>query len=45
MEDVYNLINTGLTNPIKILNQQEIFEDFVCVLQIILLTKIKKILK
>ena len=29
MEDVHNLINIGPTNPIQILNQHEIFEDFV----------------
>ena len=45
MEDVHNLNNIGPTNPIQILNQREIFEDFLCVLQMILLTKIKKILK
>ena len=44
MEDVHNLINIGPTNPIQILNH-EIFEDFVCVIQMILLTKIKKTLK
>ena len=38
MEDVTNLINIGLTNPIHILNQHEIFDDFVCDLQMILLT-------
>ena len=43
MEDVHNLINIGPTNPIPILNQHEIFEDFVCVIQMILLTKIKNI--
>ena len=43
MQDVYNLINIGPTNLIQILNQHEIFEDFVCVLQIILLTKIKNL--
>ena len=42
MEDVHNLINFGPTNPIQILNQHE-FEDFVCVLQMILLTKIKNL--
>ena len=41
MEDVHNLINIGPTNPIQILNQQKFFEDFVCVIQMILLTKIK----
>ena len=30
MEDIHNLINIGPTNPIEILNQHEIFEDFVC---------------
>ena len=42
MEDVHNfivLINIGPTNPIQNLNQHEIFEDFVCVLQMILLKK------
>ena len=41
MEDVHNLINVGPTNPIQIFNQHEFFGDFVCVLQMILLTKIK----
>ena len=41
MEDVHNLINFGPTNPIQISNQHEIFEDFVSVLQMIFLTKIK----
>ena len=40
MEEVPNLINIGPTNPIQILNQHE---DFVCVLQMILLTKIKNL--
>ena len=40
MEEVPNLINIGPTNPIQILNQHE---DFVYVLQMILLTKNKKI--
>ena len=40
MEDVHNLINFGPTNPIQTLNQHEIF---VCVLQMILLTKIKNL--
>ena len=35
MEDVHNLINIGPTNPIQILNMN-IFEDFVCVIQMIL---------
>ena len=43
MQDVHNLINIGLTNLIQILNQHEFFEDFVCVLQMILLTKIKNL--
>ena len=43
MEDVHNLINIGPTNPIQILNQHEFFEDFVCVIQMILLTKTKNI--
>ena len=43
MEDVHNLINFGPTNPIQILNQHDFFEDFVCVLQMILLTKIKNL--
>ena len=43
MQDVHNLINIGPTNLIQILNQHEIFEDFVCVLQMILLTKIKNL--
>ena len=43
MEDVHNLINIGPTNPIQILNQHEIFWRKVCVIQMILLTKIKHI--
>ena len=43
MEDVHNLINIGPTNSIQILNQHENFEDFVCVHQMILLTKIKNL--
>ena len=42
MEDVRNLINISPTSPIKILNH--FFEDFVCVIQMILLTKIKNII-
>ena len=41
MEDIHNLINIGPTNPIQILNQHDIFEDFKCVLQMILLRKTK----
>ena len=37
MKEVPNLINIGPTNPIQILNQHEIFEDFVCVHLMILL--------
>ena len=40
MEDVHNLLNIGPTNPFKFLNNMKIFADFVCVLQMILLTKI-----
>ena len=43
MGDVHNLINIGPTNPIEILNQHEIFDNFVCIIQMILLTKIKNI--
>ena len=44
MEDFPNLINIGPTNPIGILNQHEnFFEDFVCVLQMLLETKIKNL--
>ena len=43
MEDVHNLINIGPTNPIQFLKQHAFFEDFVCVIQMILLTKIKNI--
>ena len=43
MEDVHNLINIGPTNPIQILNQHEIFWRFLCVIQMILFTKIKNI--
>ena len=35
--------NIGPTKPIEILNQHAIFENFVCVIQIILLTKIKNL--
>ena len=41
MEDVHYLINFGPTDPIQILNLFFFFEDFVCVFQMILLTKIK----
>ena len=43
MAEVPNLINICHTNPIQVLNLHEFFEDFVCVLQMILLTKIKTI--
>ena len=43
MQDVHNLINIGPKNLIQILNQHEIFEDFVWVLQMIPLTKIKNL--
>ena len=43
MQDVHNLINIGPTNLIQILNQHEIFEDFVYFLQIMLLTKMKNL--
>ena len=43
MEEVLNLINICRTNPIQTLNQHEFFDDFVYVLQMILLTKIKKL--
>ena len=43
MEEITNLINIGPTNPIQILNQHDFFEDCVCVLQMILLTKIKNL--
>ena len=43
MEDVHNLVNIGSTTPIQIWNQHDFFEDFLCVIQMILLTK--KILK
>ena len=42
MEDVHKSINIGPTNPIQILNQH-VFEDFVCFLQMILLTKINNL--
>ena len=41
MEEVHNLVNIGPTNPIQILNQHYFIDDFVCVLQMTLLTKIK----
>ena len=40
MEEVLNSINICPTNPIQILNQHDFFEDFVCVIQMILLIKI-----
>ena len=40
MEDVHNLINIGPTNPIQIFNQHE---DFVCILQMILLTQMENL--
>ena len=43
MEEVPNLINIGPTNPIQILNRHDFFEDFVCVLRMMLLTKIKNL--
>ena len=43
MEEVPNLINIGPTSPIQILNQNIFFKDFVCVRQMILLTKIKNL--
>ena len=43
MEEVPNLINICPTNPIQVLNLHEFFEDFVYVLQMILLTKLKKL--
>ena len=43
MEEVINIINICPTNHIQILYQHDFFKDFVCVLQMILLTKIKKI--
>ena len=43
MQDVHNFINIGPTNLIQILNQHEFFADFVYVLQMILLTKIKNL--
>ena len=42
MEDAHNLINIGPTNPIQILNQHSFFEDFICVLWMIILTKKNK---
>ena len=43
MEDVHNLINFGPTNPFKFYTNIKFFEDFLCVLQMILLTKIKNL--
>ena len=43
MEDVHNLINIGPTNPIQILTNIKFSEDFVCVIQMIILTKIKNL--
>ena len=41
MEDIHNLINFGPTNPIQ--TNMKFFEDFACVIQMILLIKIKNI--
>ena len=43
MEEVPNLINICPMNLIQILNLHGFYEDFVCVLQMIPLTKIFKI--
>ena len=43
MEEVPNLISISPTNPIQILNKHEFFEDFVCVHQMIFLTKTKNL--
>ena len=42
MEEVPNLLNICPSNPIQSLNLHEVFEDFVCALQMIVWTKIKK---
>ena len=39
MGEVLNLINICPTNPIPILHQHDIFEDFVYILVMIILTK------
>ena len=41
MEEDHNLCNISPTNSIQILNQHDFFVDFVYVLQIIILTKIR----
>ena len=41
MEEVPNFINIGPSNPVQ--TYMNVFEDFVCVLQMILLTKIKNL--
>ena len=43
MEEVLNLTNICPTNPFHILNQHEFLKIFVCVLQMILLIKIKNL--
>ena len=43
MEEVPNLINIGPTYPIQILDQHDFFEDFACVFQMILWTKIQNL--
>ena len=42
MEEVLNLIHICPIKPIQIFNLHDFFENFVCVLQMTLLTKIKK---
>ena len=41
MEERPNLINICPTNPIQVLDLHKFFQDFVCVLQMIFLTKMK----
>ena len=43
MEEVLNLINICPTKPIEILNQHDFLKDFLCVLQMILLTNINNL--
>ena len=43
MEEVRNLTNICPTNAIQVLNKHDFFEDFVCVPQMILLTKMKNL--
>ena len=42
MDEVHNLINICPTNTIQVSNLHDFYQDFVCGLQMIILTKRKK---